>query len=253
MKLKNSWINARMQRRTYLSSEEIYRFLEEDAEEWSADGSESSDDGEEDHVNENAVSDSSEEETIDIPSIRSPNSFVSRKGNEIRSCDPLTSATGRAAAHNVFQENAGPSRFANSQCGLVLDSFLLKMYSLLLETIRNWTNIEGEHVYESYWKALDQKEFMKYLGVMSLIGVHKCRNENTSQLWSKEDERPTIFSEKMSRESTNNLFRVLLFHDANTQKNKRNDQLQPIRDAFEKGDSFLRDSYVSGINMTVDE
>ena len=56
-----------MQRRTYLSLEEIYDLLEEDEQEWSADGSESSDHGEEDHVSENALSDSSEEETIDIP------------------------------------------------------------------------------------------------------------------------------------------------------------------------------------------
>ena len=98
-------------------------------------------------VSENAFSDSSEEETIDIPSVRLPNFFVSRNGSEIWSCDPLTSSTGRAAAHNVFQENAGPSRFANRQCGSVLDSFLLYMCLSLLETIRNWTNIEGEHVY----------------------------------------------------------------------------------------------------------
>ena len=31
---------------------------------------------------------------------------------EIWSCDPLTSLTDIAAAHNVFQENAGPSQFA---------------------------------------------------------------------------------------------------------------------------------------------
>ena len=98
------------------------------------------------NVSENALSDSSEEETIDIPSIRLPNSFVSQSGNEIWSCNPLMSSTGRAAAHNVFQENAGPLRFANRQCGSVLDSFLLYMRPSLLEAIRNWTNIEGEHV-----------------------------------------------------------------------------------------------------------
>ena len=103
----------------------------------SADGNESSNDGKEDHLSENALLDSSEEETLDIPSIRSPNAFVSRNESEIWSCDPLTSSTGRAAAHNVFQENAGPSRFANRQCGSVLDSFLLYMRPSLLETIRN--------------------------------------------------------------------------------------------------------------------
>ena len=51
-----------MQRRTYLSSEEIYHLLKEDTEKWSADGSKSSDDGEGDHVSKNALSDSSEEE-----------------------------------------------------------------------------------------------------------------------------------------------------------------------------------------------
>ena len=188
-----------MQRRTYLSSEEIYHLLEEDAEKWSADGSESSDDGKGDHVSKNALSDLSEEETIDVPSVRLSNSFVSRNGSETCSCDFLTSSTGRAAAHNAFQENAGPSRFANRQCGSVLDSFLLHMRPLIMETIRNWTNTEGEHVYGSNWKALDQKECMKFLGVMIVIGVYKCISENASQLWMKEDGKP-IFNEIMSRE-----------------------------------------------------
>ena len=54
----------------------IYHLLKGDAEECSTNGSESSNDGKEDHVSENALSDSSEEETIDIPSIRLPNPFV---------------------------------------------------------------------------------------------------------------------------------------------------------------------------------
>ena len=65
------------------------------------------------------------------------------------------SSADRAAAHNVFQENAGLSRFANRQCGSVLDSFLFYMRPSLLETIKNWTNIEGKHVYGSNQKALD--------------------------------------------------------------------------------------------------
>ena len=83
------------------------------------------------------LSDSSEEETIDIPSVRSPNSFVSRNGSEIWSCDFLKSLTGRDAAQNVFQENPGTSRFANRQCDSVMDSFLLYMRPSLLEIIRN--------------------------------------------------------------------------------------------------------------------
>ena len=90
----------------------------------------------------------------------------------------------------------------------------------LLETIRNWTNIEGEHVYGSNWKALDPKEFMKFLGVMILIGVYKCRSENTSQLWTKEDGRP-IFSEIMSRERYQQSLRVLRFDKANAKKKKQ--------------------------------
>ena len=154
-KIENLLDQRQNAKRMYLSSEEIYHLLEGDAEEWSADGSESSNDGKEDHVSKNVLSDLSEEETIDIPSAISPNSFVSRNGSEIWSCDPLTSSAGRAAAHNVFQENAGPSRFANRQCGSVLDFFLLYMGPSLPETIRNRTNIEGKHVYGSNQKALD--------------------------------------------------------------------------------------------------
>ena len=68
---------------------------------------------------------------------------------------PSTSSTGRAAAHNVFQENPGPLGFANGQCGLVLDSFLLYIRPSRLKTIRNSTNTEDEHVYGSNRKALD--------------------------------------------------------------------------------------------------
>ena len=77
-----------MQKRTYLSSQKIYHLLEKNAEEWSADGNKSFNDAKEDHVSENALSDSSEEEMIDIPSVRLPNSFVFRNGSEIWSCDP---------------------------------------------------------------------------------------------------------------------------------------------------------------------
>ena len=108
-----------------------YCLLEENAEEWSADGTESSADGEENHESKNALSELFEEETIDISSVRLQNQ------SEIWSCDPLTSSTGRAAAHNVFQENAEPLWFANRQCGSVLHSFLLHMRPSLLETIRN--------------------------------------------------------------------------------------------------------------------
>ena len=51
-----------MQTRTYLSSEKIYHLLEGNGGmEWSADGSKSSNDGKEEHVSENALSNSSEE------------------------------------------------------------------------------------------------------------------------------------------------------------------------------------------------
>ena len=111
VKSKNSWIKVRIRSRTYLTSEEIYHLLEKDAEGWSADGSKSYDDGEVDHVSENALSDLSEEESIDIPSVRPPNSFVLRNGSEIWSCDPVTTSTDRAAAYNVFQKKQG-------HCGL---------------------------------------------------------------------------------------------------------------------------------------
>ena len=83
-------------------------------------------------------------------------------------------------------------------------------------------------MYGSNWKALDQKEFMKFLDVM-----YKCRSENTSQLWSKEDGKP-IFSEIMSRERHQRSLRLLRFNDANARKNKSNDKLEPIRNLFEK-------------------
>ena len=71
------------------------------------------------------------------------------------------SSTGKAATHNVFQENARPLRFTNRQCRSVFDSFLLYMRPSLLETLKNWTNIKDEHVYGSNRKALDKKKYIK--------------------------------------------------------------------------------------------
>ena len=101
-------------KKRYLSSDEIYHFLEgdgADGEEWSADCSESSNDGKEGHVSENPLSDSSEEETIDIPSVRSPNSFISRKRSEIWSCDPSTGVFMR-----VFNRHSCCSQCFSRKC-----------------------------------------------------------------------------------------------------------------------------------------
>ena len=55
-KVENLLDQRQNAKRTYLSSEKIYHLFEGDAEEWSADGSESSNDDKEDHVSNNALS-----------------------------------------------------------------------------------------------------------------------------------------------------------------------------------------------------
>ena len=58
----------------------------------------------------------------------------------------------------------------------------------------------------------------------------------------------------MSRYRYEQILRVLQFDDANSRRrNRSEDKFQPIRDVFEQWNLNLRDAYIPGPQMTVDE
>lgn len=240
--------------RKWLTAEDAERLLDEEDLESSDDEYLSSDDGEVDHVSDYASSDSSvESDSEDVPLTTAATSFLSRNKSVCWSSNPVEHLGGRAPVHNIIHTTPGPSRFANRQCGSVVDSFMLFLRQPLLETIRKWTNAEGEVVYNREWKNLDAEEFKNFIGVVILIGVYKSGNENATQLWSKDNGRP-IFNKIMSRARFQQILRVLRFDDAkNRRRNRSLDKLQPIREVFDTWDSYLRDAYIPGACMTVDE
>ena len=122
-----------------------------------------------------------------------------------------------------------------------------------MDTVCKWTNAEGEVVYNREWKTVKAEEFKKFIGVTILIGVCKSRSENITQPWSKHDGRP-IFNHIMSRRRYQQILRVLRFDDAKERRRNRYlDKLQPIKEVFETWESYLRDAYISGPCMKVDE
>ena len=58
-----------------------------------------------------------------------------------------------------------PSRFANWQCGSIVESFILFLCQPLMDTVCKWTNAEGELVYNREWKIIKTEEFKKFIGV----------------------------------------------------------------------------------------
>lgn len=147
----------------------------------------------------------------------------------------------------------GPTRWAERNCNSIEDSFLLFFRSPLMDKLCKWTNKEGNLVYGNAWKKLEVSELKKYLGVLILMGVCKSKNENISQMYNKIHGRP-LFGKIMSRDRFKEITRVMRFDDAEARRKHRSpDKLEPIRDLFDTWNTYLRDAYVPGWSVTVDE
>ena len=74
-----------------------------------------------------------------------------------------------------------------------------------------------------------------------------------AQLWSRTDGRP-LFNQIISRQRFQQIVRILRFNDAATRRlHGSSDKLQPIRKCFEMWNHYLREAYVPGDSMTMDE
>lgn len=155
---------------------------------------------------------------------------------------------------NILRQRPGPTRYAAKECDRISSSFLLFFRPSLLEEILKWSNKEGQGVYRSQWVDIDIPETKKFLGVLILIGVYKSKNEDVALLWSRDDGRP-LFNKIMTRQRFQQILKVLRFDDAASRHQQRTatDKLQPIKECFEMWNAFLRDAYIPGESMTVDE
>ena len=180
--------------------------------------------------------------------------YISKDGNESWECFPVSSSQGRRNQFNVLHQRPGPTRYAIRECTSLSSSFLLFFRQPLLQEICKWSNKEGQRIYKDNWADISIEEIKKFIGLLILIGVYKSKNEEVSQLWSRTDGRP-IFNKIMSRQRFQRILRVLRFDDAASRRRShgRPDKLQPIKFCFELWNEALREAYVPGESMTVDE
>ena len=179
--------------------------------------------------------------------------FRSKNGLELWNAAPFNAAQGRASAANIILQKSGPTRYANREVDNEKSAFSLFFRNKVIETICKWTNKEGNIKFRDAWKAVSVQELQKYIGVLVLIGVYKSKNEETRQLWSKENGRP-LFSRVMSRNRFQQISSALRFDDADLRRHSRpTDKLSPIRELFEDWTKNLQDAFIPGDNMTVDE
>ena len=180
--------------------------------------------------------------------------FVSKNKKEVWDALPYTSSSrGRRSQANIMRQKPGPTRFAIRECDSISSSFQLFFRSSLLDEIQKWSNKEGQSIYKDKWVEVSIQELKKFIGTLILIGVYKSKNENVAQLWSRSDGRP-LFNKIMSRRRFEQIVKVLRFDDAASRRmNRTPDRLQPIKDCFESWNTFLRDAYIPGECMTVDE
>ncbi len=109
---------------------------------------------------------------------------------------------------------------------------MLLIYQTLFDTVRYWTNAEGNVSYkknlERNWRFWIQKVHRINHSQKFIIKKMKM-----SQLWKKEHGRP-LFNLIMSRQRFKQILQILHFYNVSaTRRHKSVDNLQPIRKMFE--------------------
>lgn len=112
--------------------------------------------------------------------------YISKNKVEIWNSKPAVQ-TGRIQNYNILKEKSGPTRFAYREIDTIESSFLLYFRKPLLNIIVKWTNKKGLQVFGQEWKLIDSNKLLRFTGVLILIGVYKSKNEEVSQLWSREN------------------------------------------------------------------
>ncbi|KAF2898527.1 hypothetical protein ILUMI_07647 [Ignelater luminosus] len=114
----------------------------------------------------------------------------------------------------------------------------------IVHDVVQWTNAEGQRKHGDLWKNLDHEEFLRFVGLLILVGVYKSHNEGITNLWNAENGR-LVFNRTMSRSRFTTISQCLRFDNAETRRRNRDpDKLLPIRAFLELWRPALQDSYI---------
>ena len=93
-----------------------------------------------------------------------------------------SNSVGRIRADHIINGQVGVSRNANSRIGIIMDTFELCFTRSMRKIVIDNTNLEGQRVYSSSWKPIDDITFQAYLGLLILSVVHKSHGESLANL-----------------------------------------------------------------------
>lgn len=152
-----------------------------------------------------------------------------------------------------MHHEGGPTRYAKRNVDTIRSTFCLFFRDNIVNHIVKWTNAEGQLKHGNSWQTVDDKELLRFIGLLILAGVYKAHNEGITNLWNLEDGRP-IFNQTMSRNRFTTISQCLRFDNAEARRrNRDSDKLTPIRTFFELWLPTLQDAYLPYENITVDE
>jgi hypothetical protein len=163
--------------------------------------------------------------------------------SRIRRCNVLTGAIGPRP--NV------PPTFAIVN---PIDAFMLYFRSII-ELLVLYTNMEAAKVfeekqYDSDWKPCDEIEMKAFVGLLLLAGVMKDSKTSVGSLWDSFFGRP-FFRGTMTHHRFKQLLRFMRFDDKTARL--PGDKFAPIKELFNIVITKLKEYYIPGDNITIDE
>lgn len=90
----------------------------------------------------------------------------------------------------------------------------------------------------------------KIIGLLLFIEVHKSKSEVVSELWNTKCGKKNVH-DIMSRNRFKSTLHVIRFDNAS--ETRKSDKLEPIRESFDLGNSYLEVPYIPNWSMTFDE
>ncbi|XP_055336857.1 piggyBac transposable element-derived protein 1-like [Paramacrobiotus metropolitanus] len=115
------------------------------------------------------------------------------------------------------------------------------------------TNVKGKLMFPKSWTELDAIELDAFLGLLILHGVNHESKKPLCQLWNEAKGRP-IYNATMSRNRFSEISSALRFDNKKSRYLRElTDKLAHIRELFELWVPTLRNSYLPGPYLTIDE
>jgi len=181
-----------------------------------------------------------------------PISYLS-KDKKYKWSENIPENMGRSRAENIISSNLGVTSYAIARVESIESSFNLCFNQEMENIILEFTNVQGQLVFGTKWKAFDRLSLRSYIGLIILAGVYKSNHEAITNLWDEFSGRP-IFRATMSLRRFQDITRVMRFDDRSTRPARRErDKLAPIRNLWDKWETNLRRLFHPYENVTVDE